>query len=265
MRAHVPRIVILMGNHDLLKTGNMYFEFLNALPGVEVITKPTEDAERSHLAMFFPYSKHPAADWKGFDLSHYEYAFMHQTVKGSIASNGQAMDGEQLPPLDAGKVWSGDIHVPQCIGAVEYVGSPYHVHFGDSFTPRCVALDRDGRNFDLRFDTTRRVTLDVVGEEGTQELARLKPGDQVKVRVHLNESEKHEWREFRRVYTDACVQFGLELRGLELKVERKRERISTVARERVLRNPRDAVYRFIEADDLGGSLLDVGLEIMEHP
>lgn len=262
LRAVVPRIIILMGNHDLLKSGHMFFAFLDTLPGVEVITKPTEDYEGG-LTMWLPYSKQPATDWAAFDFSHFNYIMLHQTIKGAIASNGQKMEGEQLPDFTkAGKVYSGDIHVPQKIGPVEYVGSPYHVHFGDSFEPRCIAIDRDHRAFDLHYRTTSRVTLDVRGVGELRRITLVK-GDQVKIRVHLTEAEKHEWRSVREEAVTICDATGVDLCGLELVVAKSRKRVTPGDRPVSDFYPQRAAYRFVEEQDLGGDLLDVGLECME--
>lgn len=258
--AQVPflDIYLLRGNHDYLKDGHMYFEFLGAL-GVQVITKPTED-QSGDLAYFLPYSKTPAKDWAGLDFSHYRWLFMHQTITGAIASNGQAMEGERLPPLNAAKVYSGDIHVPQVVQGVEYVGSPYHVHFGDAFVPRAVALDHDGKAFDLHFPSPRRVMIDV--DPMFVHTLDLNKGDQVKVRVHLDESQKHGWQEIRRVTIEQVTRSGAELHGLELKVIKSGHRLEG-RRARVGITPEEALYRFVERDDLGGDLYDIGMEVLE--
>lgn len=257
------RIYLLRGNHDYLKDGHMFFEFLGAL-GVQVITKPTDDSV-DEAAYFLPYSKAPAAEWQGLDFTHYRWLFMHQTVKGAISSNGQEMDGEALPPLNAGKVYSGDIHVPQRVGPVEYVGSPYHVHFGDAFTPRCIALDHDGRAFDLHYPAPRRVTIDADNAYGDfiDRLGEMSKGDQVKVRLHLDEAVKHEWQEQRRFVIKCCAGAGVELHGLELKVGKTRRRIGARKIMSGAKTPAEMLYNFVKRDDLGGDLYDIGMEIIE--
>jgi predicted phosphodiesterase len=265
LRKHVPRIIILKGNHDLQKTGHTFFQFLDALPGVEVISKPTEDQDvAGEPTMFLPHSRNPAKDWAGFDFSHYKFLLLHQTIKGAKSSNGQEMDGESLPSLaGAGKVYSGDIHVPQIIGSVEYVGSPYAVHFGDAFDPRCVVIDRSGKAFDLRFPSPKRLMLDVDGDEGVRLLHQLKPDDQVKIRVHLHESEKHAWRKERDFWTNECTRLGLVLCGLEMKVKKTRTRVTVGDRPASDFDPKEAVHRFVAEDELGGELLDAALECIE--
>ncbi len=260
-------IVILQGNHDYLREGHSYFNFLNNFPGIKFITAMTElDGDDGPTACLLPHTKNPAKAWAGFDFSHYDYLFMHQTVKGSIASNGQAMDGEELPPLNAGKVYSGDIHVPQVIGKVEYVGSPYHVHFGDNFKPRCVLIDSRNRPVDLFYETISRVTLRIKSLKELHSIDWLKPGDQVKLVVTLSEAEKVDWR---RIKADALKQLArhkVEVEEAQLVVDRSdRQRHRVVggdARSSLLGDP-DALLAYVEREGLGGDAYDVGLELMK--
>jgi DNA repair exonuclease SbcCD nuclease subunit len=260
----VKDIKLLPGNHDWLLGGQEYFRFLNVIPGVEYITEPCEDQDvNGPSAFYLPFSKNPARDWARFDFSHYRYVFCHQTIKGAISSNGEAMEGEDMPDLSAaGKVYSGDIHVPQVIGPVEYVGSPMHIHFGDDFVPRCVLLERgSGRPVDLHFKTLRRVTVKVAG---LRELERreFRAGDQVKLRVELAESEKHEWSRLRRLCVDHLKAAGVEVAGVELILKKSTRRTINEERQQA-RTPADAVLRFVEDEELGGEALDIGLEIVE--
>lgn len=261
----IDDIRILVGNHDWLKQGQEYFRFLNLIPSVEFITKPTEDRElHGATAYFLPYSKDPVKDWKGMDFSHYDLLFMHQTVAGAIASNGQKMDGEVLPALNAARVYSGDIHVPQVIGGLTYVGSPYHVHFGDNFTPRCILLDKQGKQHDLHFETISRVVVKV---SSLRELQRgyHKPGDQVKLRVELAESEKHQWAKIRREALIILTEQKVEVHGIELIVVKSTKRVVLGGRPtRASFSPQESVLRFVEREELGGDILDAALDILEQ-
>jgi len=263
------QINILVGNHDWLKAGHEFFRFLNVIPNVKFITSPQEDQEvgggpRSVSAFYLPYSKNPIKDWEGLDFSHYDYLFMHQTISGAISSNGQEMEGEALPPLNAAKVYSGDIHVPQIIKGVEYVGSPYHVHFGDAFKPRAVLIDADRKAHDLPFETISRITLKVSSLRDLRR-KRFNPGDQVKLRVELSEAEKHDWSRIRREAVAILRESEVVVAGVELIVSKVNRRISldeTTSRPQRV-TPAASVSRFVEAEELGGEALDVALEIVE--
>lgn len=262
----VEDVKILVGNHDWLKQGQEFFRFLNHLPHVQYINKPTEDQDlEGPLTFYLPYSKNPMRDWSGMDFSHYEYLFMHQTMSGSISSNGQAMEGDEMPELNAGKVWSGDIHVPQVIGPVEYCGSPYHVHFGDKFKPRCVLIEKGGRTVDLHFETISRVVVKV---SSLRELKRMtfRAGDQVKLRIELSEAEKHEWSKLRRECVNFLKDAGVVVASVELIVKRSSRRLlEGLSTGRVSHSPADELKRFVMAEELGADALDFGLNILEAP
>jgi len=260
----IDDVRILCGNHDWLKKGQEFFRFLNLLPNVEFMVKPTEDMDTvGPSAYFLPYSKDPAADWKGMDFSHYDLLFLHQTVKGAIASNGQEMDGEPLPALNASRVYSGDIHVPQVIGGLTYVGSPYHVHFGDAFTPRCLLLDKRGEQYDLHFKTISRIVVKVSSQRELQR-KRFKEGDQVKLRFELPESDAHQWSALRRNAVAYLTDQGVEVHGVELIVSKTRKRVDLGGkRSRASYTPQESILRFVEHEELGAELLDAGLDILE--
>jgi UDP-2,3-diacylglucosamine pyrophosphatase LpxH len=262
------QIRVLAGNHDWLRQGGVFFKFLEHLDKRLVfITQPFEDLlDDGPSAYFLPYTKNPIRDWANMDFSHYDYLFMHQTAPGSIASNGQAMDGEELPPLNALKVYSGDIHVPQEIGVVEYVGSPYHVHFGDAFRGRCIVIDRKRKAYDLHFETISRLAVKV---SGLRELKKrdIRSGDHVKLTVRLPASDLHDWKRIRRDCSDYLRSVGAEIHGLHL--ETTRERVRFVGTEGgisapVSLAPTAVVTRFVIDEELGGDMLDVGLDIVEQ-
>lgn len=259
------RVEILMGNHDLLRAGHAYFEFLNRLENVRFITQVCDDGDKTGpLALFLPYTKTPVSDWQGLDFSHFSYVFMHQTAPGSVASNGQKMDGETLPPMKGPKVYSGDIHVPQTIGDIEYIGSPYHVHFGDRFTPRAVLIDSRGRAHNLHFDTISRVTLTVDSLRDLKQQV-IKPGDQIKLRIKLSDADKHEWHRIRREASVWLRDHHVEVHDIELVLNRSvRRRLheSTAAPTPTRETDADAVLRYVLSEELGGDALDIGLELV---
>lgn len=264
----VEEVIILAGNHDWLKQGGVFFKFLDLLqkPKIRVITEMTEDLgqDEDPACLFLPYTKSPARDWKDRDFSHYDYLFMHQTAPGSVASNGQTMEGDEMPELNAGKVYSGDIHVPQKIGAIEYVGSPYHVHFGDDFKPRCIALDRKRKAFDLHFPTISRRAIRV---SSIAHLKRQKIGksDQIKLTIELDEADSHQWNQVRREATEWVKEQGAQLHGMKLVTRRSDVRLASAEAEGSPKplSPGDSIYRFVVTQELGGDVLDAGLEIID--
>lgn len=262
-------IVVLEGNHDYLKGGEVFFQFLNEFPGVSFHTHVQEDTNSPCAALWLPYSKTPGKYQdveQTPDFSRFDYVFMHQTADGAVASNGQVLEGElrrRFPTQPQEKLYSGDIHVPQIIGDVEYVGSPYHVHFGDKFKPRVVLIEEVGVETDLHFKTIQRVTAKV-NSVAELEGYDLKAGDQVKVRLDLSPSERHDWDRLKREVMDFCKRREIYVQGIELLTPKTRRRLLSNARTVApTHSPEDIVSHFVRQEDLGGEMLDVGLEILE--
>lgn len=262
-------IYILMGNHDYLREGHPTFAFLNYIEGLHFIHKPHElmDDDKGIPALLLPHSKTPAADWGSINLEFFAMVFIHQTVKGARASNGQVMEGTQIPRFDGLKVYSGDIHVPQVISDVEYVGSPYHVHFGDKFKPRCVLLDRRGRPHDLFPPNIKRVALTVRDPHEFQRIDWLEPGDQVKLRVELAQADRHLFKKFRLDLMNIAEHRKVRLMGLEAAILRSETPLNRVVatgpRSLILSDP-DLIQRYVQQEDLGGDALDIGLGLIEQ-
>lgn len=262
LASFVPNVFILMGNHDYLKGGHAYFEFLSHLPNVQFVCKPTELVLTSDVSVFLlPHSKNPAQDWKGMDLSHYNFVFMHQTVKGAVASNGQEMEGEEMPDLRGLRVYSGDIHAPQFIGPVEYVGSPYHVHHGDDFKPRCVLLDSKGRPDNLYFKSIRRLSIKAAS---LQDLKRfdIDEGDHVKLVLRVPESSKHEWTTMKAQARSWLQEQGAVVNGISLELQKAGARLATAVGKPAAMTDRQRLYSFVESNELGPDALDMGLDLL---
>lgn len=264
----LTKVLVMMGNHDYLQAGHAYFEFLSNIPGVTFIAKPYEDEDDGPFALFLPHTK-DFSSWPGLNLEHVQYLFLHQTFSGAVASNGQRMDGEALlgRNFEGPKIYAGDIHVPQQLGMVEYVGSPYHVHFGDKFTPRCVLLDRRGRQEDLFFDSVRRVSLKVTSAVDFKRQCRdLDQGDHLKLTLQLTQADKHEWKKLRRELVGLAAEMGLVLHGVKLDAGRPTRRLLdgtlTNPPGRIRHSPVDRLVRFVEAEGLPPDVLDVGLELL---
>lgn len=223
-------IHLLRGNHDGTDPECPYFRFLRWLPFVTYYAVPQLRDLHGRRVLFLPHTQEPER-WEQELLRSAEVIFMHQTVSGAVSETGAALEGIALTALDhcRAKIWSGDLHVPQRVGPVEYVGAPYPVRFGDRFKPRAVLLENELRKArDLeppRFGRPLIVIDDP--EQRTRSIeeeirAATAPGDQVKVRVRLTRAQLMLWDQLRRAVLAACSQAEVELCGLE--VERLEER-----------------------------------------
>lgn len=266
-RAVVPRVVVLQGNHDFQTKGNPALGFLSVLGGITFVDKPLDTSEEGESTLWLPYTKTAMEDWKNIDFSHYRYVMIHQTVDGSVASNGERMIGDKFPDMSAAwKIYAGDIHVSQIINGVEYVGSPYHVHFGDNFKPRCVLIDSFGKPHDLRFRTLSRRTIECLpGEfyvDGLPTL-ELRSGDQVKVRIHLSAVELPDWLKHRRQAAAALKEAGVEVYGIELIAPKSRRRMKDDKTPVAAQSDADIILSFVEREELGGDAADIALDLLK--
>lgn len=266
-KKYVPEINILLGNHDYLRDGHPFFHFLNKFDGIRFIDKPLGiNTNVDMAALYLPHTKN-LGDWDKFDFAVYDYVFMHQTVQGSIASNGQAMDGE-ITGDSLGQpqvqIYSGDIHVPQDIGNVRYVGSPYHVHFGDKFLPRCIHIDANGEEHDLHFKTLSRTSIKATSaHDFLKQIATMKKGDQIKVLMELSQEDKFDWDSIRKEILGFSAVAGITVHDFKMKVRPARKVLYREAKEVTSQVSTDAtLLRFVQIEELGGDVLDVGLEII---
>lgn len=211
------RVIVLQGNHDYLLDGRPFFAFLNEIEGVSFIHEPGRIGDW----VFLPHSRKVPLPGLSLIDSSVTHCFMHQTVSGAVSSNGQRMEGELsdklLPRPHTCKYYSGDIHVPQYCGHVEYIGSPYPVHFGDKYSPRMIVLEDEEDTVDIPWEGIKRATVVIEGTDDLDDdLGHLKHEDQVKVRLRLHASELAEWHEHKRAVQVWCDKHGVRLMAVEL-------------------------------------------------
>jgi len=258
------RVIIMAGNHDYSKSGHPYFAFLSAIPGVTFVTRSLDTSADGEPCLFLGHTRTPAADWAGLDLSHYSNVFIHQTFKGALSSNGQALGGEALPDLSApGKVWSGDVHVPQVIGPVEYVGSPYPVHCGDSFKGRCIVLGSDRSVTPIHFRTISRLSLKITDPADLEKIA-VQSGDHATVTLTLPQSEAHQWRTHRQAVKEWAERQGVLLVDLSMtQTKGRQERVKVGEIQASRMTEEELLETFCRRHELGGDALHVGLGVLQ--
>ena len=215
-------VVVLRGNHDCIDAKNPFFGFLTLYPNVTFIShRLMIDEALPTKKLFLAHSRDPEKDWAGIDFSRYDYAFVHQTFDGAKAENGQQLSGISTSRVKGIKrqVFSGDIHVPQTIGKVTYVGAPYHIRFGDSFEPRVILLDEEtGKTQDLHFPTKAKHLIEVKCAADLDDLDGVEEGDQVKIRVMLAREELVGYDALRREIKAYAEKLGLEVYGVSASI-----------------------------------------------
>lgn len=195
-------VVILSGNHDGIVSDKPFFSFLSLIPKIRFITVPTVEGYVAYL----PHTRTPLEDWKDVPLSKVKYIFMHQTVSTAIASNNYQLTSQlsydyfkQFTSLNG--VFSGDVHKPQELGIITYVGAPYHIYFGDFYEGRYIVL----KNFSgTKFAKKQSVVIPSINKwklqiSNVKELAKFDIGknDQVSVEYTIERSEQQDWSHIR--------------------------------------------------------------------
>lgn len=190
-------VIVMRGNHDGISADEPFFGFLRNIPNMRWINDPTPSQqlgtwwhERLGPSLFLPHTRDYERDWKDVRplFKHRDYIFAHNTFKGAMSDNGaRQLDG--IPTDIFHKhdwVLAGDVHKPQNIGPVTYVGAPYRVDFGDDYAPRVALLRRDQGPTFVRLDHMPQKRL--VEFKSTADLVKrdnINKGDILKVRMHV--------------------------------------------------------------------------------
>ena len=189
-------VVILKGNHDYLSDPSTpFFRFLDHLENVWWINDPAF----AYSPVYLPHTRNYKEDWAGLDLE-VGVIYAHNTFVGANLGHGLEAKEEQgaiplsvFPWPKVTRVISGDVHTPQTVGPVIYVGAPYQIDFGDDYRPRVLLLDEE--TMALKSILLSGPQKRLVEVESMAALKRVKanPGDILKVRMSLDPEEHAEW------------------------------------------------------------------------
>lgn len=190
-------IIILQGNHDILHAAHPFFEFISCFDNISWISVPTE---RDHC-LYLPHTRDYKKDWAGLQFDGYDFIFAHNIFEG-VKANGQALSG--IPRSIFSNdcfVISGDVHEPQTLQPVTYVGSPCLCDFGDSYQPRVLFLDDlKVKSIKVYGQQKRLIHCTVNKIAGKRELDfdhNANENDIIKVKVDLDMSDVAEWATIR--------------------------------------------------------------------
>jgi len=161
---YFSRIEILRGNHDH-ETGVSILSILRYVAD-NIIFHDTPLYGKDY---FFIPDKYPIES----ERPNYKpkYLFLHHSLEGALNNNGIVFsDGVPFNNKDFKDtaIFSGHIHVPQTLSnGVTYVGSPYHINFGDTFKPRFIVINDKGevQSIDLSEAFPAKFVIDVFFNE----------------------------------------------------------------------------------------------------
>lgn len=263
-------IHILRGNHDGIDPNCPYFLFLSRFPWIRYYATPfSGPSPCGGTMLLLPHTSEPVAAWDTVEFGDADLVFMHGTLTGAKSETGYALQGispDLLRPMHRAKIYSGDVHVPQIIGPVEYVGAPYPVRFGDNFQPRVRLLKRPREGGDLAPPAFNRVWVVVTPKDDIAFPEGLQKGDQVKARIQLGPEEYGDWQRLRSAVSSACKERGLELCGVELqRIEPKRWfiRKPAFAGQREVIKPLEQLQRYSIVNKVSKEVQAVGVDLLK--
>jgi hypothetical protein len=212
-------IHLLKGNHDYIEAERPFFAFLSHFSNCSYYSETCLVEIGNARWAFFPHSREAGwGDLPRLKSVGIDFIGCHQIFSGALSASGISLSGFDAGDLrGVGRVWSGDVHVPQRVGVVEYVGAPYPVHFGDVFTPRVVLLDGEECR-DLYPAHVQKLVLRITDPGQVEEDASWKPGDHVKIELSLSRADFGKWEKCRKKLERICKTNELVLCGIELKV-----------------------------------------------
>jgi len=270
-------VFILRGNHDYDSDPNIpFFSFLDKLSHIVYISKPTiwngyeQHSGLDWQFLFLPHSRDPGKDWdlKTWSKTRLSAVFMHQTFRGAVSETGYKLSGigtSRFRNFDC-PIFSGDVHVPQQIGPITYVGSPYHIHFGDRFSPQVLLADEMFRTKSVRFPAPKKSVFDVQSaEDFKKQTASSKAGDMVKIRLHLSINEIGTWSKQRDEIRKIANKLDLRLHGITLKELRKDNNKITPTKSKEhpkVRTRQDTFRTYCARNKVGKGLAETGITIM---
>lgn len=227
-------IVWLKGNHDYIDPETPFFGFIDAIEGLRYVVRPTVADLGDFRCGLVPHSHdwHEQASWRrSFPLrpvsGPYDLLFAHQTFKGALASNGDRMDGVPLATVAADTVGclvvSGDIHVPQIVGNVTYVGSPHAINFGDDFEGRVLLVTPDRiKPVPNKAAVARHMIKLRASEIRGKWIEKLYERDHCKVQLTVEQRDSPDIPDMRQEIRERIAGAGAECFGIDVSLIRRR-------------------------------------------
>lgn len=258
-----PWVYILRGNHDGTNPSWPFFMFLNVIQGVEFIAFPKIYTIAKSTVLMLPHSRNPLQDWFQYlGDETYQECLAHMTVTGAVSENGQLMKGIERKWLkDIGvPIYSGDVHVPQKVRNLTYIGAPYPIKFGDNFKPGCIYFDSLGKECRLPIKSIKRALITVKSRKDLIQLDELSPKDQVKIRIKLNRSSLPEWKGLEKSVKRRCDKFELDCVSVDLRLVED-EDVEEVGIDDYVHDP---FAGFCETKQLDPVLVRVGKTCLEQ-
>lgn len=223
------RVHFLMGNHDMIKIHQPFFEFCKHLPGVHFYKTPETIGDVSIM----PYTKAPEKAWEDYDFSSSKLVFIHQPCIGATSSEFYELEHGMRPdyftqnhPQFKGKVFAGDIHIAQTIKDITYIGAPYPIRMNDTFEGNAIIFEKSGDDYTatrITHPSIRKITAEIDRPADLKKLLESIPdlsfknfSSHIKVKVNFSGSAYERWSEWKSEIRKICDEYALLVNSIML-------------------------------------------------
>jgi DNA repair exonuclease SbcCD nuclease subunit len=263
-------VIILRGNHDCINPLKPFFEFAGLMNNITWITRPKViTIEGLGICTFLPHTRNHEKDWAELSFAPIKrdpndfWIFCHNTFEGADAGTGHPLKGipTTVFPKRA-KVISGDIHVPQQLDQITYVGAPYTVTFGDSYDPRMLLIGRKGIEKSIRCFGVKKLTVDIVDPHNLPDYGlEINKSDLLKVRVHLKASDYAKWNEIQSAVRKWGEAYGAVVCAIQpIKISKH---IKLARKRGATQTDRELMELYSKRRSVSDDVLKTGLWIMD--
>lgn len=260
--ARLAEVIIMRGNHDGVSAANPFFEFVRCIKNITWINEPTVlTFFEIGQCLFLPHTRNYEKDWAKLSYKQHKWIFCHNTFTG-------ARDGErELQGIPTsifhprhGGIISGDVHKPQNVGPVTYVGAPYTVDFGDDYNGQVILLEDTKKRF-LSIDGPQKRLIVLDDPAGFAKI-KAKEGDILKVRVRWEGKDMSRWPQVKRDIFESGQQRGYVIHAVEPLIEAHAVKLGK--RYRVAKQLSDAelLERYCVQNKLSVGLRKTGLKLL---
>lgn len=257
-------IYILGGNHDKPVNGPYFWKFLNRL-GIYYIDEPTDLILDEKKIWLLPFAKSPIDEWKGLELEDADVIMIHQTVDGAMVERNRILTGPPLPILPRNiQVFSGDIHRPQTVNRVTYIGTPYPTRFSENWPNRIIVVENDDYTNYLEIPV-KIINREIIDISSTSELKNINPniGDQVKIRYKLTGANISEWPKEQESIRNWAITCGVTLVSIE-PIFDDVVKTTNDGKSLEITKPDELIKLFSEQEKLSESVTDFGLSLIQE-
>lgn len=271
-------VIILKGNHDYIDEDNPFFGFFRNVDGVHYVSDSVlgrEFGPQYSDMGFIGHTREPSQffsivqDMKK-DVPTLDQLFVHQTFKGSKVTGNFELDG--LDPefrmygMGDVKVISGDIHIPQIVGQVEYVGAPYPVHYGDSWDYRMLKIV-DGERSDVRLSWPAMASITCEADSFNIDVVcrkhNLKDGDSVKLTIIGSPMMLQNWWTVRETIMELFKSKNIEVHAIRLQGQPVERVVEMEQKEYERLSPEQVISDFCKEKNYDERTQSIGVSIVK--